>query len=226
MLIVILAAGRSRRFSEAGFTKPKCLLPAPDGTPLLSYQIDRLNGDNLLVVGRKEDKPSISTVLLLARMMPNAPRRFKSAWIDEQPGPLASLWAVKKYLDVPDNVFVAYCDVMPGLRTIGNFLSSAHNVDALQLALKTDNPRFTQIGDGLVDGGLFWFRTGHHLVELMSQGERGEFNGLPDIVRATKRHAYVLDSESVDLGVPSEYRMWMAREGAPIEEWKLIGSNS
>ena len=63
MKTVILAAGRSKRFADAGFPKPKLLLPMPDGGTLLEKQIELVNVPEYYLIVNERDVDILSSTV-------------------------------------------------------------------------------------------------------------------------------------------------------------------
>lgn len=230
MRTVILAAGKSERFARAGFPKHKLLLPMPDGHTLLEWVVRAYDQDDYLLLLREEHLNSLKGTIarILARDMRD--KSFVVARTNKEThGPLDTLWKFKEWLNHPHPFLLVYCDILPFSpakveRLIG---VGSDNADMRMVVFPSEDERFTDASKpGMKESGIFWVRSGTQLVNAMRYMKREDINGLPDVFAVysdDKRAEYVFEGdEIVDLGVPRDYRSWMAEQGRPVDEdWRI-----
>lgn len=230
MRTIILAAGRSERFAKAGFPKPKSLLPMPDGRTLLEWQVDTLDAKHIYIIGLRQDVPALlSTIKKIISRLPNG-YNFRGIWLDEKTaGPLDTIWKARSWIEHHEDFLFVYCDILPlECFQLNPFTYKKNSDDARMVVFESSDERFTDAEMvGFKESGIFWFRNGNDVISKMRWAKRGEYNGLPDIFGSFENKLEVAWGNScfADLGVPNDYRNWMAEQGAPLDEsWRPINA--
>lgn len=226
MLAIILAVGKSTRFAAEGYTKPKYLLETPTGETIMERQIKTLEsaGHQVMFVGRHADKPQVANVMVRILMKDKSPFEFTHQWLDvDTAGPLATAWEIRSWFHRKQPVIFVYCDTIFDKATLDSFehVIDGYGPEAAIIGFESNQDRYTRIpGTDWAAGGIFYFADGEKLIEKIRWAEKGEFNGLPDMVYSFDNNASVLDNSIVDVGIPQDYRNWMAENGKPVEPWR------
>ena len=107
--IVISLAGKSQRFFDEGFTKPKYYLPMAGGKTMIEHSIDSLDiSDNLILIVQKEHCEKYGVDLFLLNKYPNATIRFLDRYTD---GAAESVYlATKDLIDNDNPLVISNCD--------------------------------------------------------------------------------------------------------------------
>ena len=107
--IVISLAGKSQRFFDEGFTKPKYYLPMAGGKTMIEHSIDSLDiSDNLILIVQKEHCEKYGVDLFLLDKYPNATIRFLDRYTD---GAAESVYlATKDLIDNDNPLVISNCD--------------------------------------------------------------------------------------------------------------------
>lgn len=223
-LLVILAAGRSARFAQAGWKYHKLSLPMPDNRTLLEWNIDRYEQDNLFLITLKEHTPQVIPVL--HRIFLKKPYEFslQHRFMQRNDGPFLDLNKYRNMLGKKHEVIVAYCDMLPGEGMLPHFIAEAreseYNAAIIGITpLERHNPI---PNTSLADGGIFWFRDGREMVKKMGLIKSQKDMEVKDIVFSYEDYLVCHTDNIVDLGVPEDYRMWMGEQGYPVNEnWEI-----
>ena len=107
--IVISLAGKSQRFFDEGFTKPKYYLPMADGKTMIEHAIDSLKiPGNLILVLNKEHCEKYQIDSFLLNKYPNATIRFLDYYTQ---GAAESVYlATKDLIDNNTPLIISNCD--------------------------------------------------------------------------------------------------------------------
>lgn len=223
MISIIVAAGESKRFIDAGYQDSKPLLPMPDDRPLLSWIRDRLPRGRHILVARERDKEDL---------LPWTHEMYHS-WVERPTyGPFASLLYAAPYLGPyadTDDVFITYCDTFTMERRITqDFVTAAREsgADTAMVVFKSTDPRYgywdgakvveKQVISPWAVSGIFW---------LKRWGIRGEWRSKIDesISHAPQGAGvpYLMDANTfcyevsnlVDVGVPADYERFISEQG-------------
>lgn len=226
MRAIILAAGQSKRFSEAGFPLPKYLLHTPDGRTVIETIVDNLTKaghDDIVFIGREEDKKAMRGTVLKILNTSKEPLKFSFDWLsrkEQAAGPLGTAWAARAWMDNPFPVLLHYCDVLADAPTLAEFEFSANTHEAALVVFESEDARFTRVPDSeLCASGIFYFKRASDFIRRTRFAPKGTTNGIPDIVYGYEDWFAFLSHEIVDLGVPQDYRNWMAANGKPLKPW-------
>jgi len=227
MLTIILAGGKSTRFTHEGFPKQKHLLPMPDNRTLLEWQVERLKPDKLVFISRLEYKHTEKNVLMKVNSMVNS---FMTWWIDEPTsGPLDGLLNAKSLLNTDDEILICYNDELVYHRVLTEMIYKAkkYNYGAALIVFNTSNPRFTPIPsrNSLYAGCTYWFRSGKEFLKKAKRIKIGSEVGCPSVVYAfrnwyaheTKLWELNKGGEVIELGTAREYKLWAAAQGMTKE---------
>ncbi len=105
--LVVLMAGKSNRFSEAGYKKPKALLEA-NGKLILNRIIDSFeNADEVLVIASEKQKQFLNDINLGY----GPAKKIAIGYIQEHDlGPSESLFRAENLLSDSQPIAVTYCD--------------------------------------------------------------------------------------------------------------------
>lgn len=212
MKAFILSAGQSKRFSEAGCTVPKHLLPMPDGAKLIEWQEDRM----LMLT---ED---VTTVVL--KEHEDMTRRYirrKLVSVAKSNGPLDTFFRVAPLALGREPVIVIYNDHYMTFQEYKIFADLSPWLDAAQVVFSSHADRFNYVYKGYADGGVYKFRNGTVILKSMAR-KRPPYtdkDGMYMLVERAKTKTYMISSSYRDLGVPSDYKLWMAEEGNPVHDW-------
>lgn len=222
MQTIILSAGRSSRFKEDGFPFQKCMLPMPDGRTLLEWQIDYLRPEKLLFISREEYRtPEIGLLKKIRLTMPNV----TTVWLQHKTrGPLDGLWHARNFIAKDEELLIAYNDELVAPELLDEMLVKArrYRYQAAIVAFLTDNPRFTPVPHSdLFAGCTYYMASSTDFLSKVRKAEKGEMNGVPDIVYQYRHRLYyqIPEGKIIELGTAREYRWWMAEQGKPVEEW-------
>lgn len=226
MLTVILAGGKSTRFTHEGFPKQKHLLKMPDNRTLLEWQVEFLRPKSLVFVSRLEYKSSEKVTLMKVNSMVNS---FMTYWIDKPTnGPLDGLLTIKNLLNTDDEVLIAYNDELVAKGVLDKMIEKArkYNYGAALIAFNTSNPRFTPIPErpNLFAGCTYWFRSGKDFLNKAKKLKVGSEVGCPSVVYSF-RHWYAHEAklwdghggEVIELGTAREYKLWAGAQGMTKE---------
>ena len=107
--IVISLAGKSQRFFDEGFTKPKYYLPMADGRTMIEHAIDSLDiSGNLILVLQKEHCEKYEIDLFLLNRYPKATIRLLDYYTE---GAAESVYlATKDLIDNNNPLIISNCD--------------------------------------------------------------------------------------------------------------------
>ena len=221
ILTIILAAGKSKRFSEAGFPKPKTLLPMPSGKTLLEEVVHSLDPEDLLFVGEKSHTKAMFGTI--RKLLFSDLNYFRHVWIHETDGPLATAWEIRSWLDHPKEILISYCDILLDPGITHDFVRSMRDMDMDAGIVGFDSPqdRFTTVKDSsLKASGVFYFKSGRDLIRRMRFRKKQETNGLPEMVYLYEKWG-LFDASSVlaDLGTPTDYKYWAGKRGMTTEDF-------
>ena len=104
--IVISLAGKSQRFFDEGYTKPKYYLPMADGKTMIENSVDSLDiSGNLILIVQKEDCKKYGIDLFLLNKYPNATIRFLDRYTEG-----AVYIATKDLIDNDNPLVISNCD--------------------------------------------------------------------------------------------------------------------
>lgn len=226
MLTIILAAGKSTRFAAEGYTKPKYLLETPTGESIMERQVETLRdaGHKVLFVGRHEDKSAVGHAMINILSQRQEPFEFTHTWLDMSPeGPLGTAWEVRSWWARKEPVVFIYCDIIFDKRLLDSFFHviDGYHPESAIIGFESNQDRYTRIPDtDWAASGIFYFEDGEKLMNKMRWADKGEFNGLPDMVYSYENNASILDNSVVDVGIPNDYRNWMAENGKPVPPWR------
>lgn len=222
MLTIILAAGESKRFAQAGYPHPKPLLPMPDGKTLLEWQILRAPSEDLLFVARKSDMDELYGKVINTLRHPDSPEQLRHRWIRESKGPLDTLWQCRSSLERNTEILIMYCDIVPGKDFLRDFIiyMRAFDFPAGLVSFDSVSKRFTHVpGTNQKCSGIFYFKNGMSVVNKIRFMPKEELNGIPDIVYKFDGWSYYsADDNITDIGVPNDYFYWMAEQKSPVDE--------
>jgi hypothetical protein len=203
MKSIILAAGQSQRFAEAGCPFPKALLPTPDGKYLIEWVIERLPKSEITVVVYEGfDK----------RIYP-AVYPYSVLEVPPAVGPLQTLYHARKLLDA-QSVLITYCDNLIDFRA---FYEKSLGMDASMELFASREKRFTYF-KGNAEGGVFYFKYGAELRRRMKPPFLPE-DGIAKMVKTYEKKSFIFSNDHLDLGIPRDYKRWMAENGKPVSEW-------
>jgi len=222
MQTIILSAGKSSRVKEEGFPYQKCMLPMPDGKTMLEWQVKWLRPEKLLYISREEYHSTEAGLIKKLRMtIPN----FTSVWIQHRTrGPLDGLWQARNFILKDEELLIVYNDELIAPEVLDEMIerSRRYNYPAAIAAFLTQNTRFTDVpGSDLSAGCTYYFANGGEFLKRLRRAEKGEKNGVPDIVYSFRNRLYfqVPTDKIIEVGTAREYRLWMAQMGSPVEEW-------
>jgi GTP:adenosylcobinamide-phosphate guanylyltransferase len=224
MLTVILAAGKSQRFRDAGCVTPKPLLPMPDGKPLINNQLDILKPETVRFVGSNDDKAFL--INQIYRIVFNYPgmAEFYHHWIKPCPSPLASMWEVRRFIDVDEPLLVTYCDILFYEHIQMIDFAMENELCSVCVAFESSDERFQRTPDGKYAlSGIFYFARGRDLAHGMRNMKRNTPDkGIHDVMVKLGNQGYFVlheDYNLVDLGTPQAYKNYCAELGFPIQGW-------
>lgn len=222
MQTIILSAGKSTRFKEEGFPYQKCMLPMPDGRTLLEWQVDYLRPEKLLYISRHEYRnDEIGLIKKLGYSLAN----ITSVWLQKNTkGALDGLWEARKYIEKDEELLISYNDELVAPEEIDEMVRKCRrdNYRAAIVAFITENPRFTEVPNSdLFAGCTYYFANGGDFLKKVRSNKKFEDNGCPDIVYRYRHRLYyqVHPDKIAELGTAREYRLWMGKQGHPVEEW-------
>jgi len=107
--IVISLAGKSQRFFDEGFTKPKYYLPMADGKTMIEHSIDTLDiSGNLILIVQKEHCEKYQIDTFLKEKYPTATIRYLDYYTQ---GAAESIYlATKDLIDNENPLVISNCD--------------------------------------------------------------------------------------------------------------------
>jgi len=107
--IVISLAGKSQRFFDEGFTKPKYYLPMADGKTMIEHSIDTLDiSGNLILIVQKEHCEKYQIDTFLKEKYPTATLRYLDYYTQ---GAAESVYlATKDLIDNENPLVICNCD--------------------------------------------------------------------------------------------------------------------
>lgn len=189
--LIIVMAGNSKRFSDAGYKKPKALLPANDKKILQRILECYPNASSTLIILTDSQQQEVENELNEMIHFPNVQLAVISS---HDRGPSFSIAQADEYIDKESKVIVSYCDVGIGamdlqisdelnsneavcvafkgfhphiLRnpTFGYLKCDSSNyvIDIREKKAFTSNPR-----EELTSAGVYGFRTGQALLDAIS----------------------------------------------------------
>jgi hypothetical protein len=193
----------------------------PGGKTLLDWQLARLPGDRYLYISRAEyEKSELAKIIALKKRYP-----LKDVWIKKKTnGPLDGLWHMRKYLNVDEELLIAYNDELIEQETLLGFvdLCSSKGYKAGIVCFDTPNERFTRVPgtNDLSAGCTYYFRSGKLFVNKARSLPKGAEDGVPSVVYSCGEWCnFILgQNEHVELGTSEEYRLWAAQQGMTREE--------
>jgi len=139
--IVISLAGKSQRFFDEGFSKPKYYLPMADGKTMIEHSIDSLKiPGNLILILQKEHCEKYNIDTFLKSIYPNAIIRYLDQYTQ---GAAESVYlATKDLIDNDNPLVISNCD--QSLEWIStDFINKTleESVDGCVLTYYADTPR-------------------------------------------------------------------------------------
>lgn len=216
MIAIIPLAGRSERFTDAGYTVPKWALPLRDGRSMLATVVQSLGGfSELTLITRREYDAAVASCL----------SESDSKWYvknNDMPttGPMETILCAKDYLKTSDELLISYCDCFAS-NGLADFLAAmrSSSADAGVYCFRSNNPRFQYDPTGeYALGGIFWFR---HADEFLRRSRK--FPIRPDLSPAHVAFSYkgigsldgyklYLDTAHyVDVGTPEDYERYIGK---------------
>lgn len=217
MIAVIPLAGKSERFTKAGYEQPKFLLPCPDSSKTMLELVCNSMGDNvhpIAIINKKvhfqyRDWSVWRRINGFGYMLVDSPTS----------GPLETILRAKEHLNTNDELLINYCDCFAA-NGLSDFLATMRSSgeDAGVYCFRSNNPRFQYDPTGeYALGGIFWFR---HADEFLRRARNKVFTIRPDFSPAhiafTFRgvagldgyRLYVDTKNYVDLGTPEDYERY------------------
>lgn len=216
MKAIILSAGMSKRFSNAGCPTPKHLLPMPDGRRMIQWHEDRM-------LSLTSD---VTTVVLECHV--EATRKYlvgKIATIKRPIGPLDTLFRyIQKrpgVLRTKEPVIVTYNDHVMDLYEYRVLAGLSPWLKAIQVVFRSGADRFNYVSGDLADGGVYKFSSGYVILAAMLRfpPPYSDKVGLHHLIKGIPRKSVMVSSTHVDLGIPEDYKLWMAKKGCPVNDW-------
>lgn len=107
MQIIIPMTGRSQRFLQAGYTKPKQLISV-DGKPMIAHAVDLFPGENdVLFICNEEHAKTTNQTEILKTLRPNS--TIINLPLDGK-GPVSAIQQAFAYIKDDEPVMISYCD--------------------------------------------------------------------------------------------------------------------
>jgi molybdopterin-guanine dinucleotide biosynthesis protein A len=114
MITLILVGGNSQRFLDAGYTKPKCLLPMPDYGTMLEWVVRALPCQRVVIAGREKHRKVLEPGVHAAYRRMIRADKISAVWAQgDAQGPLYGVLDVQKHLSSSEPLLISYCDVVP-----------------------------------------------------------------------------------------------------------------
>lgn len=216
MITVILAAGKSERFSRYGM--PKAALPGPDKKKtVLEYVIDSIEPIFCMVVYSKDHKTTMRKTIMNISQRKGSKDWLRLLWhvmVEKTSGPLDTAYKAISALKYQDtDILISYCDVILPASITHEFVEKcrAGGYDAGIAVFDSEDRRFQRNILGTCNSGLFWFRSRDQFCELAESLPKDDINGIPDVVFSLDNIFPINVTESViDIGVPEDYERWIA----------------
>jgi NDP-sugar pyrophosphorylase family protein len=226
MIAVIPLAGKSERFTKAGYEQPKWALPVSENTPMLQAVLYSIgHADKTIFIASRDNSALIRLILPINS---ESEKQFCLELGSPTSGPLESILRAKEYLKTNDELLISYCDCWAA-NGLWDFISTMRSSgeDAGVYCFRSNNPRFQYDPTGeYALGGIFWFR---HADEFLRRARKMEMR--PDLSPAhiafTYRgvagldgyRLYVDTKNYVDLGTPEDYERYcgIPQEAQPVD---------
>lgn len=236
--VVLCMAGHYRRFRDAGYETPKFLLPI-DGRPILSWVVDGLGPDRLLLVANQRDAAHAEAVADAVRL--GGAAGFQALWIGDTAGQAetADIGAARvEELGWDGPIVFHNVDTLVRGRSLQRLGAVLAGSDGFIDVFDQDSPAYSYVlldGDRVVDirekevisrhatTGLYGFRSAAAYREAAAATTRrsqGEFY-ISDVYRTLLDRGGDLRADPVGdghetlvLGTPAEYEAAVAARRA------------
>jgi len=104
MITLILVGGESQRFKDAGYAKPKCLLPMPDYGTMLDWVVRALPCQHVVIAGRAKHRAELESGVYAAYRYLVGAEHIRMVWSEGQLVPVsASTLSVPMRMSRPGN---------------------------------------------------------------------------------------------------------------------------
>lgn len=216
MLTIILAAGNNKRFGG----KHKAILKARDGKTVLENIVYNLDADPVFIIAQKKHarqlRKTVGNLSMLGKF-----RTVYHGWLKKPTtkGPLDTLWQsrewIQKILNSMDNgdcpVVISYCDVLLERKYFNEFIYACNEKDAGIVVFKSDDERFGDaIPGSFKNSGVFYFRSGKMMLDILKKFPRDSVAGVPDMVHAKgSNNVLFICNEVIDIGIPEDYKEYI-----------------
>lgn len=221
MITLILVGGNSQRFLDAGYTRPKCLLPMPDYATMLEWVIRALPCQHVVIAGREQHHAEIEPGIYTAYRNIVRAEKIKTVWgVDEAQGPLYGVLDARLYLDSIASLLISYCDVIP-LFPVDDAIHfwRASGAESGAVVFQSQDPRFGYWdGKGIFEkqavseyavSGLFYFASAREAVRR-AKAIAHPGAGIIHMLDSDTQMYEVEAREILDLGTPQAYEAFMA----------------
>ncbi len=234
-------AGLGSRFSEAGYTLPKPLLPA-HGKTLLEWSVDSLPlelATRLIFIGLKAHREAYGLEEVIRGLYPHLPLSF--LWLDQTTrGQAETVWLAAPLMDLSKGLLIFNIDTAFSSSGLAALLADPSH-DGVLGAFLSIEPRFSFASvddDGYVNEvreksvissnaltGLYHFASTNAFLEVAGDAiaanelEKGEFYVAPLYNRLISRRArFVLNccEHHWILGTPAEYESFLSEPPASL----------
>ena len=218
MITLILVGGNSQRFLNAGYTKPKCLLPMPNYATMLEWVVQALPCQRVVIAGREAHRSVLEVGVYDAYRWLVGAEKISMVWGEGKArGPLYGVLDARECLQSVTPLLVAYCDVIP-LFSVGDALHVWQGAESGAVTFPSHDPRFgywdgervrekEAVSDRAVSG-LFYFAS---TLETVKRAEAIAYDGagIVHLLNAQTRMYEVSAREILDLGTPEAYEAFM-----------------
>lgn len=221
MITLLLVGGNSQRFRDAGYTRPKCLLPMPDYATMLEWVARALPCQHVVVAGREQHRADMEPGVYDVYRNLTPANRIEMVWsVEEARGPLYGVLDARAHLDSTSPLLISYCDVIP-LFPVNDALHFWQECGANTGAIifRSQDPRFgywdgrtiaeKRVASEYAVSGLFYFASAREAVKRAEHNAHSGAGIVHMLDRDTQMYE-VSTREILDLGTPEAYRAFMA----------------
>lgn len=218
MITLILVGGNSQRFLDAGYTRPKCLLPMPDYATILEWVARALPYQQVVIAGREQHREVLEPGIYNAYRGLTNEENIRIVWGNGPArGPVYGMLDAREHLQNESPLLIAYCDVIPLFR-IGDALLHWRGSESGAVIFRSQDPRFgywdgervneKQISSEYAVSGLFYFANAREAVWRAKAAVRPGAGIVHMLDRETQMYE-VEAREILDLGTPEAYEAFM-----------------
>jgi len=216
MIAIIPAAGKSRRFYEAGYKMNKIFLPVEGEKTMLERVIESLGlseDDELYIVGDVDNQEVYNTIH--SKMAKVRGVHWTTVWIRNPIDPLDTVVRIADKVDRSQSLLINFADVWM-TESAQALVATVKNVGSCGMTIfNADGDRFDHVMPGVALGGTFYFREADQFFETARTIKRdGREFGPKDVVERLPAHTFyrvALNETMFDLGIPADYESYLQK---------------